>query len=165
LRHATLIVCLGILPACTSSDTIDTVYDPCSALTVVVDDDISDEQIAGIERAIELWGNVLPAQITIGSGPKARDALPIRFEPGEPFYRGMYWDAIGEISIASDRLAPKDYGLAIAHELGHAFGLLHVAKNERLSVMNVGNLEIAPTEQDATNVRARWPSCQSAPSD
>lgn len=159
-----LVLVLGIAPACSSEERVETVYDPCSPLTIVVEDGVTAEELGGIEGAIALWNAVLPTQIAIGSGPKAPDALPIRFEPGEPFYRGIYWDATGDISIARDRLASGDYALAIAHEMGHAFGLLHVAKTERLSVMNVGNLAVPPTEQDATLVRARWDTCGSATS-
>jgi hypothetical protein len=99
---------------------------------------------------------VLPVQLGIGAAP----GLPILFERGDVYYRGTYWDSLGVISIASDQLAVEDYPLAIAHELGHAFGLLHVDPAERRSVMNVGNLEVAPTGEDAAAVRAMWPSCR-----
>lgn len=148
------------LPACTSNDEIATVYDPCSPLAIDVAPDISGDERLGVEGAIAAWSRVLPTRIAIGAADGAASVLPIRFESGDTFYRAIYWDSFGMISISRDRLAPEDYPLAIAHELGHAFGLLHVDKSDRASVMNVSNLEVAPTDDDAAAVRARWATCR-----
>jgi hypothetical protein len=144
----------GLVPAC-ASDEVATVYNPCAPLTIALDPDASADEVRGVEDAIQLWSEVLPVQITIGTGERDDDVLPIHFEAGVP-YRAMYWDSIGVISINRERVAPADYSLAIAHEMGHAFGLLHVGPEERPSVMNVGNLEVAPTAEDAAGVRACW---------
>jgi hypothetical protein len=160
LRNSILILALGGTAACSANDDIETVYDPCSPLTIAVAPDLGAAETQGIEGAIAAWAQVLPAQIVIGAGPRADDVLPIEFVPGDTFYRGIYWDSLGTISIGRDRLAPEDYALAIAHEMGHAFGLYHVAKSDRASVMNVGNLELAPNDDDAAAVRAHWDTCQ-----
>lgn len=55
-----------------------------------------------------------------------------------------YYDA-GAISI-NDALDGDAAAIAIAHELGHSIGLVHVT--DRGSVMNPGNLTIAPTAAD-----------------
>lgn len=142
-----------------ASDDIEHTYDPCSPLTLAVEDGLGDAERRGVEDAIAVWTQVVPARITIGSGTRAPDVLPVRFEPGDTFYRAIYWDAFGEIAISRDRLAPEHYGIALAHEMGHAFGLHHVEPSERISVMNVGNLEQGPTEDDAAGIAALWPSC------
>lgn len=134
-------------------------YDPCSPLTISVAPDLGTAELQGIQGAIRAWEGVLPVRLVVGTGDRAVDVLPVRFEAGDTFYRGIYWDAVGEIWIARDALAPEDYALAIAHEMGHAFGLPHIATTERASVMNVGNLEVVPNEEDAAAVRARWASC------
>lgn len=162
MRRSTLLVGLACISACSGNDDVDTVYDPCSPLAIAVLGDHGDAEVAGVESAIAAWARVLPTQITIGATPGAADALPIRFESGESFYRAIYWDAVGEISVSRDRLDPDDYALAIAHEMGHAFGLLHVDKSDRASVMNVGNLEIVPNDEDAAAVRALWDTCSVA---
>jgi len=153
--HLIGLVCLGLVPACSSSDEVDTVYNPCAPLTIALGPDATAAEVNGVEGAILLWSDVLPVQITIGSGERAADVLPIHFESDVP-YRAMYWDSIGVISVSRDRLEPAEYPLAIAHEMGHAFGLLHVTPEERPSVMNVGNVEIAPTPEDAAGVHACW---------
>lgn len=155
LRVAAVVV---LVAACASDD-IEHTYDPCSPLTLAVEDGISEVELSGVEDAIAAWAGVVPARITIGSGTRATDVLPVRFEPGDTFYRAIYWDAFGEIAISRDRLAPDDYGIALAHEMGHAFGLHHVEPSERISVMNVGNLEQGPTSEDAARIAQLWASC------
>ena len=156
-------MCLGLVPACSADQNVELVYDPCSPLTIAVEADVGAAEVLGVEGAILAWKGVLPARIVIGAGPQAADVLPIYFQPGDTFFRGIYWDGPGEIAIGRDRVDPADYPLAIAHEMGHAFGLLHVSKADRLSVMNVSNLEVAPNEEDAAAVRALWATCRDSP--
>lgn len=162
MRQPTVLVGLACIAACSGTDNVETVYDPCSPLSIAVLGETGAAEVGGVEGAIAAWMRVLPTQITIGATPGAADVLPIRFESGDTFYRAIYWDAFGEISVSRDRLDPDDYALAIAHEMGHAFGLLHVDKSERASVMNVGNLVIEPNDEDAAAIRALWDAC-SAP--
>ncbi len=148
-----------MLAACGVEHTADTVYDPCAPLTISVAAELGPDEYAGVVTAIDAWALVLRTQLVVGAGPRAADVLPIRFESGDAFYRAIYWDARGEIAVGRDRLDPAEYGIAIAHELGHAFGLPHIPTAERSSVMNVGNVEITPNREDAIALEARWPSC------
>jgi len=159
LRSNIRVLALLVVAACSSKETVETVYDPCSPLTIAIAPDVGEAETRGIEGGILAWSRVLPTQIVVGAGAQATDVLPIRFESGDTFYRGIYWDEVGTISISRDRLAPEDYALAIAHEMGHAFGLLHVPKDERPSIMNVGNLDVTPTEADVAAIRALWATC------
>lgn len=162
LRYPAVVLCV-LLCACSADDVVDVTFDPCSPLTLVPGGDVEAPEVQGVADAVAAWGAVLPVTIEVGEvgdWPADGPALAITFESGDTPYRAMYWDTLGEISISREHLAPGDYGLAIAHELGHAFGLLHVSPDDRASVMNVGNLEVAPTADDAAAVRALWASCE-----
>lgn len=158
MRHLAILG-LALAVACAADDAPETVYDPCSPLTLAVEPDLGDTERTAVESAIAAWQHVLPTRISIGDRTAATDVLPVRFVSGDTFYRAIYWDFEGSISISRDRLAEHDYALALAHELGHAFGLLHVRATDRASVMNEGNLELAPTTADAADVAARWSTC------
>lgn len=112
-----------------------------------------------IEDAVLSWGLVLPTRIDVGAAVDDSPALPIFFEPGNTFYRALYLDKRGEILISRERLENDHLSLAIAHELGHAFGLLHISEDDRASVMNIGNLTVTPNNEDGLAVGAFWPAC------
>jgi hypothetical protein len=151
------VVLVGLLGACSGSDEVEVTYDPCSPLRLVPDDLASAQERASVQEAIDHWGAVIAIQADVGGWPDDRPALPVTFESGDTFYRAVYWDSFGEIAINRDKVDPADQGIALAHELGHAFGLLHV--EDRPSVMNTGNLELAPNDADADAVRGLWPAC------
>ena len=129
-------------------------------MTIAPAEDTRPAELQGIADAVGAWSRVLPTRIEVGApSVAAADALTIRFESGDAFYRAIYWDAWGEIAISRARLHEDDYAVAIAHELGHAFGLFHVPADQRLSVMNEGNLEAVPDEVDAQAVADLWAAC------
>jgi len=107
---------------------------------------IASDRMAPVEEAISLW-------TAVGVGDLQPDGTDISvvFASGGPSEFGYYADGIVTINqdLDDDRAA-----ITIAHELGHAFGLVHVS--DRPSVMNPGNLTIAPTAAD----RAAIPACQ-----
>ncbi len=154
-----LLVSALLVAACGSADEISTVYDPCSPLTLSIAPDLGADERRGVDEAIALWTAVIPTRITVGTGPQAPDVLPVRFVTGEGMLRATYWDSAGVIEIGRDRLDPATYGIALAHELGHAFGLFHVDAGDRASVMNVGNLVVPPGATEAAELRALWPAC------
>ncbi len=53
-------------------------------------------------------------------------------------------------------LAGAPLAVTIAHEIGHAFGLVHVPAGQRTSVMNPNNLVIEPTAEDVDTLAMRW---------
>lgn len=107
-------------------------------------------QRAGIAGALDLWRQ---QGVVIGGAE-----IPILFEPASQAFRGVYDDERGVIHINDgiDELAPLS--IVIAHELGHAFGLEHVT--DRASLMNPGNLDQPPTDDDRLAVEALWGACQ-----
>lgn len=157
-----LVAALLPMAACLADDTIDTTFDPCSPLTIVTSADTAEHELQSIEEAIVAWDQVLPTQISAGSALGEANELSVFFDSGDTFFRAIYFDKLGAIFISRQKLAPEDFALAIAHELGHAFGLRHVPAQERASVMNVGNLVIAPNADDASAVGALWESCSGA---
>src|SRR5688500_2877133 len=89
LQRSVLVVCLGVM-AC-ADDRVDIVYDPCSPLTIAVEDEVGEAEARGVADAVTAWQRVLPTQIAIGGGAQAPDVLPVRFESGPTFFRGIYW--------------------------------------------------------------------------
>ena len=56
-------------------------------------------------------------------------------------------------------LAGAPLAVTIAHEIGHAFGLVHVPADQRTSVMNPNNLVVEPTAEDVDTLATRWGGC------
>ena len=158
-----LVATLCLFTASCSDNVIDTVFDPCSPQTIIPGLGTQESELQSIEDALQLWAQVLPMQLVVGEPSDTAPGLSIQFDSGDTFYRAIYFDNTGEILIGRDKLDPDDLALALAHELGHAFGLFHVPGSERLSVMNVGNLTIDPTPEDGLRVSDLWESCSATP--
>ena len=114
-------------------------------------------QQAAIDQAIAAWRAVgLSAPDRNATGAVS---VSVVFEPGSPSSYGQY-DGAGDQIVVNDDLAAAQAPIVIAHELGHAFGLVHVPPSERASVMNPGNLTVAPTAADAAAITAVWGACK-----
>jgi hypothetical protein len=100
----------------------------------------SQDQLAALDAAIAMWSAVGVAAFV--RDPDAA-AISVSFEPGSPAEYGYYEDGLVTVN---DDLAPDATAIALAHELGHAMGLVHVSS--RPSVMNPGNLQISPSAAD-----------------
>lgn len=161
------VVALGVAVVCTGacSDVepdrvLDVVFDVCEPF-VVSAPDADTVQRAGIERALELWREQGVAAGTM----TPRDGAPVlevRFADASPVFHGIYEDEEGVVYINRrlDDLEPLT--IVVSHELGHAFGLWHVSSDERDSVMNPGNLDIAPTNDDGLALTELWGPCSPA---
>ncbi|MEO6773717.1 MAG: hypothetical protein ABI467_11970 [Kofleriaceae bacterium] len=112
-------------------------------------------ELASITRASALWSEV---GVTGPGAPDAVVNIAIAFVPATPGVYGLYDDVDVALEI-SDALADDQRAIVIAHELGHAFGLVHVPTTTRASVMNAGNLRITPTTDDQLAVAALWGDC------
>lgn len=132
--------------------TIDITYDVCAGVTVSAPS-VTDDQRARIDEGIELWRARGLAQLARGSGSQA---IEIRFDTASPAIHGLYDDETGIVYVNA-ALADDAVAIVVAHELGHAFGLVH--STERASVMNPGNLTTAPTADDQAAIEARWGIC------
>ena len=140
-------------------------FDPCARLVLIPDLGLSADAVTGVGAGIGLWNQAAHARVVMGSsGPGASDlagqplALPIHFQAaGAPFH-GLYDPAGAQIFINTD-LEGHDRIVAVAHEVGHAFGLVHVPLDERRSVMNSGNLDEEPNAADVAALAAIWGTC------
>jgi hypothetical protein len=148
------------LAACASNAPDDNVafehvFDACTPLAIYAPA-ASDAQRASIVTAGELWAAV--GVIAASDGDAGSGGVTILFEPSTPSSFGYYDDSASTIYVA-EALADRERAIVIAHELGHAFGLIHVPVAERISVMNAGNLDADPTIADRDTVAARWTDC------
>jgi len=135
-------------------------FDPCQALSLVVDAGISDDQAAGIRAGIALWNQDAHAHLSlvVGPAPAAATTLPVWFQAAAALSHGFYDPQSGAIFINND-LQGMTRAITLAHEVGHAFGLVHVAPEQRPSIMNPGNLDTVPTAQDISALAALWGPC------
>ena len=81
------------------------------------------------------------------------------FRDGAPAIYGYYEDTTATIYINVEVSDPAERAVTIAHELGHAFGLIHIPTSVRPSVMNPGNLTVVPDGGDAAALASKWGSC------
>lgn len=130
------------------------VHDACGPLTVAPAADVTDAQREGIARAIGDWNGLGFTQLGLeGAGAP----VALSFASAAAFFHGFYDPETGEVIINRSVQDPLELQVVIAHELGHAMGLPHVALSERASVMNPGNVTLAPTADDSANVKALCP--------
>jgi hypothetical protein len=136
---------------------LDVTYDPCATTALELPEEATPDQRLAAQRALDLWSDVLGSTVSL-EPEGATASVPIVFERGAPIFHGLYDDVEGVIYL-NEVVEGEALAVTLAHELGHAFGLWHVAPRERSSVMNPGNDVVVPDATDAASVRALWPSC------
>ena len=148
---------IGAFAACSGGGdtTIDLTHDACAPLALVSAAATS-LQLEGIEAGQALWRDRGAPAL----GLRAGATIDVQFQTAAAAFYGLYDDETGIIYINQDITSRPALAIVIAHELGHAFGLPHVDKSERLSLMNPGNLTTAPTEEDQRALMALWGACE-----
>jgi len=133
-------------------------FDPCA--TVRIDaPGASDAQLAAIDRAIAAWHGVGVVALQRTLGPAD---VTIELVSGSPIFNGEYEPA-DAVALVNTDLDADQTAITIAHELGHALGLVHVPAQQRASVMNPGNLVTWPNADDARAIVSRWGPCSRPP--
>ena len=153
---------LLVLPSCLApgsraDDEIERVYDPCAGISVQAASDTTEAELVAIDRAIEMWMQVADLRFSRDRARPFEQVLPIHFEEASLVFRGVYQDQIGDVVINRRLVDPDEQAITIAHELGHAIGLLHIETRD--SVMNSGNLVLLPLATDVDALSELWGPC------
>ncbi len=141
----------------TSSTGTSLTFDPCEPVAVSAPG-ATDEQLASIADAFALWRSDGIAAFALAD----QAPVSIVFRSAAPAIYGYYDDTSATVYINTTLADPAQRSVTIAHELGHALGLAHVSPETRVSVMNPGNLTIAPNDGDVVALARVWGAC-SAP--
>ena len=158
---------LAALAACSGSARSEYVArDPCSALAITTGATTAAEH-DGVAGALALWR---ARGVSAFDAPEATDdapdgstdaaAIEIRFDDAAETFHGVFDPAADRVVINRAITDPATLAIVIAHELGHVFGLAHVAPAARLSLMNPGNLIMPPTDADQRALEALWGTCR-----
>jgi hypothetical protein len=165
---AGLVACGGEPPAYTPRD-------PCAALaittalaTAVERDAIADALALWRDHGVTAFDQPAPDAPPVAAIGAAIDPAPItaaidiRFGDAAAAFHGVYDPASASVMINRDLVDRAPLAIVIAHELGHVFGLAHVAAATRPSLMNPGNLITPPTDGDQRALEALWGACAPA---
>lgn len=156
--RAPLAVLITFVCSCTSqpADTVlDLVFDPCEPVLLDAPGATA-AQRTSIDDALAMWrahGVTGP----VSSGDPSLPRIELRFEDAAPAFHGLYDDETAVIFVNTALTDAHQRAVTIAHELGHALGMWHVA--DRISVMNPGNLEVEPTDGDQATLEQLWGAC------
>ncbi len=160
LRVTTLLLlaaCLGACAADPADDAaLDVVFDVCQPIELVPADDASVDELRGVDEAAAMWS--ARGHYALG-GDAATQRIEIVFQDAAAAFHGFYDDSIGVVFVNRGLTDDHQRAVTVAHELGHAFGLLHVASDERDSVMNPANLVVEPNDEDAAALATLWGTC------
>lgn len=154
-----LVLALASSSCAAEGDTaLEIVFDPCTT-RVAAAAGSSASEVASIDRALSLWNEAAALRLERVVAPPSDTVLEVSFVPSIAALRGVYDDEAGAIMVNRAIEADEPRALTVAHELGHAFGLLHVPPDERASLMNPGSPEVTPTPEDVGALLDLWGRC------
>ena len=156
---------LAALVACSAEPAHYDARDACAPLAIAPVAATALES-DGIADGIALWRDRGASAFDPAAGdaaPAPADAAPaiaIRFDDAAAAFHGVYDPASATIAINRSITDRTAIAIVVAHELGHVFGLVHIAPATRISLMNPGNLVTPPTDGDERALEALWGTCQ-----
>ena len=129
-------------------------FDACAPLAVAAPEATA-EQLASIDDAIAMWNGDGVA----GLSRADTGAITIEFRDAADAFHGFY-DAPNATVYINVRLTDSgERAIVVAHELGHAYALVHISPEDHPSVMNPGNLTVVPNASDTAALQALWGPC------
>jgi hypothetical protein len=132
------------------------VGDPCLSIVLALADDASAAERSAVSAAAALWADVAATRYTVEATAGA-PRLAIRFASAPLAFLGIYEPERADIIVNRDLDTDELRTIALAHELGHAMGLVHASG--RPSVMNAGNISVVPNAGDAGDLALLWGAC------
>jgi hypothetical protein len=156
-----LFVALTCIGCASQPVTTGIAFDSCTP-HVVGAPNATAEQSASVDDAIAMWN----ARGVVGlsrDAAAAGDSIRIVFRDAGPADYGAYDDTTGTIFVNVEVTDRTERAITVAHELGHAFALVHVTAGQRASVMNPGNLTVAPNDGDQAALDVLWGACTITP--
>lgn len=139
---------------------IGLVFDACEPLALIPPADASPSEMSSIARGLEYWNGLANTRLEMASeGSAAANSIPLEFDTAASNFFGLYDDENGRVIVNRALMDADKRAVTVAHELGHAMGLIHVDRDSRASVMNTGNTDVPPNESDARALRALWGDC------
>lgn len=132
--------------------------DPCAQLALTAPAATAAE-LDGIAAARGLWRDRGVSAFDPAPAP-APQPIAIRFDDAAEVFHGVYDPESATIVINRAITDHATLAIVLAHELGHVFGLAHVAAVTRVSAMNPGNLVTPPTDADQRTLEALWGACR-----
>jgi hypothetical protein len=144
------------------------VFDACQPLALAPDPGIPQAESDGVAAAIAMWNATAATRLTLADPAGAAElagaadgaapaAVPVHFQAAAAPFHGLYDAPNGQIFINTD-LADHQLAVTVAHEVGHALGLVH--RTDQPSLMNPSNLVIEPQPVDIDTLVTRWGACR-----
>jgi hypothetical protein len=149
------LVLLILSSACADPGPAPATFDPCNTIVVVPAADASAAERASIDAAIALWRGRAGVTVTTDEVPGAPH-VGVLFRQAPLAFFGVYERETVVINRGLDDGAART--IVVAHELGHAFGLVHVS--DRTSVMVPGNTTVPPGAVDQQALATLWGACR-----
>ena len=146
-------------------------FDACAPLIIDAGTSLTAVQAQGVADALAMWnqsaGTLLTttgASAAYESAPSAPSAaatpvVPLVFQAAAPPFHGFYDNHAGMVFINEDLTDVDPLHITAAHEIGHVFGLPHVSRDVRASLMNSGNTTVGITPEDVEALAALWGRC------
>ena len=132
-------------------------FDACAPVVLAPEAPPTADQAAGLAAAIASWNALAGTRLSLAGTDQAA-TIPVQFQTAAAPDHGLYDGERGMIFL-NDDLGGGALAVTAAHEIGHAFGLVHVDPSVRASVMNPGNVSTPPTAGDAAQVAGLWGVC------